>query len=62
MWFISILETLRLIVLEHNYPSYGISVLTMALPIPQAKLEFILRNFEWNTCASLLGLATDISP
>lgn len=35
MWFISILETLRLIVLEHNYPSYAISVLTMALPIPK---------------------------
>lgn len=25
----------------------------------QAKFEFILRNFEWDTCASLLGLVTD---
>jgi len=27
----------------------------------QAKLQLILRNFEWDTCASLLGLATDQS-
>lgn len=25
----------------------------------QAKFEFILRNFEWDTCAGLLGLATE---
>ncbi len=28
----------------------------------QAKFEFILRNFEWDTCASLLGLSVDQSP
>jgi hypothetical protein len=28
----------------------------------QAKFEFILRNFEWDTCANLLGLSLDQSP
>ena len=28
----------------------------------QAKFEFILRNFEWDTCANLLGLSVDQPP